>query len=593
VLAEMVKSGSLPPVEERLPKNPMVIQPLEEVGKYGGTWQRTEHHVWYLSTRIDGEPPLLYQPDGKNLEPNVFESYEVSEDGTTYTFHLREGMRWSDGELFSADDILFWYEDVLLNEEIPGGEPGVVEKVDDYTVRLKFAVPYGVLLEYMGNNDGAKLVYHAKHYLSQFHISYRDADELAALVKERGFEQWYQLFSAQVDFARNPDMPVLFPWKITSRDWTTTAIAERNPYYWKVDTEGNQLPYLDKIVWDIIETVDMLPMKIVSGQVDHIAMNTGISNYSLYMENRESGGYRVDVWNYGTSATAMQANQTRRVDEGDAIGQEVAELLRNRDFCAAISKGIDRDDLNQLIYMGLSDPVLTLFPESVRSMEGIAELYEYDLDEANSRLDALGLDQRDGEGMRLLPSGSNLNLIMIGHVSYAIHRDVAEVCTEFMREIGLRATMDWIPNETWWPRVREGDFDIVAYETDYTSPNAYWLVNPRSFVPVSSSTYWAPLWGTYYETGGLQGVEPESDDAKELIALYEQALVTIDPAARQAVMDDAFGILARNFWPIHTLASRPEPSIVKNGFRNVPTEGLMAVAVLGERTTKPEQFFKE
>ncbi|MGI6208184.1 MAG: ABC transporter substrate-binding protein [Anaerolineae bacterium] len=601
MLAELVAAGKLPPVEERLPKNPMVIVPHKQVGTYGGTWFRAGTNPGPIGSRAGAEGLTIYDWDARTLIPNVAERWEISDDGKEFTFYLREGMRWSDGEPFTADDVMFWYEDVLLNDELtpskpkwlmPGGELVKVEKVDDYTVKFTFATAYGIFLDQCAFN-GTGFVGYAKHYFSQYHPKYADEAELQAAVKERGFEEWYQLFGAQNDFQRNPDLPVLRPWKINSRDWTTTATAERNPFYWKVDTEGNQLPYIDNQTYLIVESAEMVPMKIVTGEVNHMSMGTSIFNYTLYMEGREAGDYQVTIWNYGSSGTAMHINQTRRVEEGDAAGQELRELLRNRDFRVAFSKALDRDDINELVYVGLADPAIDMFPESVKSDPEVQALLSYDPDAANAGFDALGLTERDSEGFRLLPSGAPLNLIMIGHVSYGIHRDVAEVVTGYLREVGIRATMDWIANEVWWPRVQDGDFDIVAYEADYTTPNLYWLTYPRSIFPVEPSTYWAPRWGTYFSTDGREGEEPDIEDAKKLVGMYEQALVTVDDADRAAIMDEAFRIIALNLWPVHTVGSRPEPCIVKNNFKNVPEYGMMAWPVYGERTTFPEQFYIE
>jgi peptide/nickel transport system substrate-binding protein len=465
----------------------------------------------------------------------------------------------------------------------------VVEKVDDYTVKFIFGVPYGIFLDRVAFS-GVTWVNYPKHYFQQFHPNYADAAELEAKIKERGFEAWYQLFGAQLDFQRNPDLPTIHPWKINTADWTSTASADRNPYYFKVDAEGNQLPYIDRITYLIVESAEMIPMRIVTGEVNHQAWSTGISNYTLYMENREAGDYNVYIWSYGGSGTAMQVNQTKMPSDNPR-DQEIAELLRNRDFRVGLSKALDRDDINQLVYQGLSDPALEVYPESVKNDPEIQDLYTYDVDAANALLDSIGLDQRDSEGMRLLPSGEQLNLIMIGHISYAIHRDVAEVVTEFWRQVGVRCTMDWIPNETWWPRVQEGDFDIVAYEADYASGNEHYLTYPRSFFPVETSTYWAPRWGTYYATKGRQGDEPDVPDARRLVELYDQILVTVDDEERAALVEEAFRICANNLWPIHTVANRPEPCIVKNGFMNVPEQATMAYPVWGEKTTKPEQYW--
>ncbi|NPV10101.1 MAG: ABC transporter substrate-binding protein [Anaerolineae bacterium] len=599
MLAEMVAAGTLPPVEERLPKNPKVIPVFDQIGKHGGIWNRADVDASSIGHHHGAEGLLRYGPGpAYEIEPNLAERYEISEDGKEYTFYLREGVRWSDGEPFTADDIMYWYEDVLLNDELspakprwlrPGGELVKVEKIDDYTVKFIFAVPFGLFRDH-ACFYGTSIVSYPKHYMSQFHVNYADPDELAQMIKDAGFEHWFQLHGSRPNRQRNPDYPTLSPWVITSDNWTTVATGQRNPYYWEVDEEGNQLPYFDKVQWHIVQAADMIPMRIVTGEVDMQAWSTGISNYTLYMESREAAGFDVGIWDYGGSGTSMHINQAKKVDPNDAAAVELRNLLKNLDFRIALSKAIDRDDINQLVYMGLSDPAIEVYPESVQNDPVIQDYYTLDVDAANAILDELGMTERDGDGMRLTPEGRRLDMTMIGLPMYAIHQDVAEVVVEFWREIGVRATMDWIAIELWWPRVQEGDYDIVAYESDYSSGNTYRLTYPRSYFPVETSTYWAGAWGTWYAYAGVQGEEPDHPDAKRLQDLYDQVVQVVDEGEKTAIMDEVFGIVAKNLWPIHTVGNRPEPCIVKRNVINVPEVGTCWWPVYGQRTTRPEQY---
>lgn len=599
VLAAMVEAGDLPPVDQRLPVNPKVIPCFDQIGKHGGIWNRADTDAGSIGHHHGAEGLLRYGPGPEYaLEPNLAESYEISDDGKVFTFHLREGVRWSDGEPFTADDIMYWYNDVFMNEEIspskarwlqPGGVVVQTEKIDDYTVKFTFGVPYGLFLDQLAFN-GTGIVSYPKHYMSQFHVNYADADELTQMVKDAGFEQWYQLHGAKPNRQRNPDYPTMSPWHITSADWTTVAVADRNPYYWEVDEEGNQLPYFDEVHWNIVQAADMIPMKIVTGEVDMQAWSTGISNYTLYMESREKGGFDVGIWDYGGSGTSLHINQAKKVDAADAVAVEMRNLLKNLDLRIALSKAVDRDDINELVYMGLSDPAIDVYPDVVKNDPVIQDYYTLDPDRANAILDELGMTERDGDGMRLTPEGNRFDMSMIGLPMYAIHQDVAEVVVEYWREIGIRSTMDWIAIELWWPRVQEGDYDIAAYESDYSSGNVYRLTYPRAYFPVETSTYWAGAWGTWYSYAGQQGEEPDVEDGKRLQDLYDQVLQTVDADAKTAIMDEVFGIVAKNLWPIHTVGNRPEPCIVKHNVINVPEEGTCWWPVYGQRTTRPEQY---
>jgi peptide/nickel transport system substrate-binding protein len=424
-------------------------------------------------------------------------------------------------------------------------------------------------------------------------VNYAKKEDLDKATSDGGFEQWFQLFGSKGDFQRNPDLPTTHPWKINNADWTTQATGDRNPFYFKVDPEGNQLPYLDQISWIIVADAEMIPMRLVTGEVEHQAWSTGIKNYTLYMENREKGGYDVSIWDYGGSGTSMHVNQAKKIDAANADQKEIYDLLKTRDFRLALSKAMDRDDINTLVYQGLSDPAIELYPESVKADPDVQAIFEYNEDDANALLDGLGMTERDSEGYRLTAAGKPLDITMIGLPMYAIHQDVAQVIVEYWKTVGVKCTMDWIAIELWWDRVAAGDYDIVGYESDYSSGNLFRLTYPRAVFPVDSSTYWAGPWGAWYSSGGKSGVEPDDPDGKKLQDLYDAAIIEPDAAKRQAILDESFGIVAKNMWPIHTVANRPEPNIVKKGFRNVPEWGTDWWPVYGERTSKPEQYWIE
>ena len=598
MLKAMIETGELPPLEERMPTNPLVVEPLEEVGQYGGTWRRANTGPWGISARIGGDPLVTYDRDETTVIANLASEWEVSDGGKTYTFHLREGAKWSDGQPLTVDDIMFWYEDRLLNKELtpsfpmwlsPGGEPGVIEKIDDFTVRFRFAAPYGLIFDQLCFR-GIEAVRYPKHYMKQFHVNYADQKELDAMVSKAGFEQWFQLFGNKSTATDNADIPVDTPWSLTTQDWTTTAFSGRNPYYWKVDTAGNQLPYIDKVFYFCVEDAEIVALHCLAGEIDMQAFKTGFNNYPLYMENAEKGNYEVRIWSYGTTVTSMHVNQAKQYDEGDEAAKEQRELLRNRDFRSALSRAIDRDDLNELLFFGKAGDVLNLYPESVKSDPEIQGLFEYDPEGSNAILDSLGLDKRDAEGMRLLPGGDRLELGMSGSTMYTLHRDVSEVVAGYWRNVGIRATGDWMASELWGPLRDQGKYDIIPYDSEYVDGNLHWLTYPRSYFPVESSTYWAVWWGMYYTSDGKRGEEP-TGDGKKLVEIYEQVVTETDFEKRKLLEDEAFRICAWNLWPVNTLGTRPESCIVKNNLKNVRQWGGLAWAVYGPLPGKPFQYF--
>ncbi|HSB66465.1 MAG TPA: ABC transporter substrate-binding protein, partial [Anaerolineales bacterium] len=260
MLKELVDKGELPPVEQRLPENPLVIPTVEGTGKYGGIWHRgflgPSDYNNYVRVVYDGL--VRFSPDGSKVEPRLIESWESSPDFTTWTIHMRKGAKWSDGEPFTADDIMFWYNDVLLNTDLTpkvakwmqnkDGSTAVVAKVDDYTVTWTYTNPNTTLMMELANQDGGDksyAVFLPAHYLKQFHAKYANADELNKMVTEAEFKTWAELFATRKNPAENPDRPVMAAWQPATRVSDDTLVLKRNPYFVGVDPEGNQLPYID------------------------------------------------------------------------------------------------------------------------------------------------------------------------------------------------------------------------------------------------------------------------------------------------------------------------------------------------------------
>ena len=309
MLAERVAAGELPPVAERLPVEPKVVAPLNEIGEYGGTVRTVSdsagRYGWDARVFIS-EREYLMQLDSTCLgvTPNLATSWEMSDDAMTLTVHLREGIKWSDGMPFTADDIMFYYEDVLLNDDLTpvkpynwtvNGELMTVEKVDDYTIVFHFPGPIPLAPELHAR--GFFPIHHPKHYLMEYHPRYVDQDELDQKAKDAGFEFWYQLFQKKAfpDERDEPFHPTLYAFLFADKG-VDSVVAERNPYYWKVDPAGNQLPYIDRVVATAVANREVGTAKILGGEVDFGGWLSTTENLPLYQENAEAGQYRVLLW---------------------------------------------------------------------------------------------------------------------------------------------------------------------------------------------------------------------------------------------------------------------------------------------------------
>ena len=311
-LAALVETGELPPLVERLPLNPKVVMPHEELGRYGGTWRmglRGGEDDALLYRTIGYEQLMRWNLDWTEIEPNIAESVDVNENATEYTVHLREGIKWSDGEPLTTDDVMWWYEYVLSDPEVTLTLPNFLvsdvdgesqlatfEQVGDYTFTVTFAQPSGIFLAQLAAPEGQAMKPRPTHWLQQFHPDFAaDADALTSMAEEQGFATWQELLADRADvesYSRFAEQPTLHAWQITT-DYgaaATQVIAKRNPYYWKVDPEGRQLPYIDEVIYQIGDDVNVLVLQAMNGEIDnqgrHIAAN---DNKAVFFDNREAG----------------------------------------------------------------------------------------------------------------------------------------------------------------------------------------------------------------------------------------------------------------------------------------------------------------
>jgi peptide/nickel transport system substrate-binding protein len=466
----------------------------------------------------------------------------VTPDGKEYTFTLRQGLKWSDGEPFTADDFLFYYEDALLNEEMTptfpgwlssGGEGGVYEKIDDHTVKITFAAPYGIFPMYLCFRYGGVNTFFCKHYLQDFHPAYAEKEKLDAAVKEGGFEEWFQLFGDRNNFTIHPDVPVAKSWQVSVPFPGQQMVSDRNAFYWKVDTEGKQLPYFDQLVNDYAADNEALALKAIAGEIDFQYRSIGYADYSLFKENEEDGNYTVRQW-IGGSFPCVYVNQSVK-------DPALRELFQNQDFRYGLSHGMDRQEVNELMFYGKAIPGQPCAWEGdlYHKPEFNKTAIDFDPDKANALLDGVGLDQKDAEGYRLRPDGERLELLITCYPSEMgvpvidIFNKIAEY---WDKNLSIKSTAEEVERSLWSERARAGDLMMPGYAI----ANALWVIDPLWFVPTSPSTYWAALYGTWYATGGKGGEEPP-EEYMNLIDLYEKLKAEPDPAKQleygQAILE--------------------------------------------------------
>jgi len=611
MLAKLVEEGKLPPVEQRLPQEPLVIPPVERIGKYGGTWRRafTGPADGQNMDRLEHDHVIYYDMDGFTLVPHIARSWEVSDDGRTCTFKLRRGMKWSDGAPFTADDFVFGYEDILLNDELnpspPGymkqaGEPGVIEKVDDYTVRYVFARPYYVFPEICASllvagqstYGGDSLTFYApKHYLRRFHPKYTSERELTAKIAESGVATWVQLFRQKGDVGINRELPVVGPWQMTSPMTSQMLILERNPYYWAVDPEGNQLPYIDRIEMRLAGNLEVLNLWAIAGEIDMQHRHIMLSKVPMLRNenNARKGGYQVLFWPGRNAADcALYINQTW---QGDA---EIEKWIRDLDFRIALSLAIDREEINETVFLGTGTAKAFVPASDTPFYPGPEYRMNYavrDLVRANEILDGLGLEKRDSEGFRLRTDGEGkliLNIATIGS-SFLDYEKIGELLERHWREVGIKVNLRVEEGSLFSQRARNNEHQMCLWEAG-VSENL-WLY-PGTTIPEYEGCFFASLVGRWHQTGGRQGQEP-TGGLKRLLELYDEGKeVSLDE--RRALGAEVFRVHAENLYVIGMVGESAAFNgvvVVKNDFRNVPAKAPNSSALQNPGIARPEQFF--
>ncbi|HKJ85886.1 MAG TPA: ABC transporter substrate-binding protein, partial [Spirochaetia bacterium] len=492
MLAEMVAAGDLPPVEDRLPSQPAVIEPYESLGTYGGSW-RTMYRGpgdWPWFTRTVGHEQLVqWNRAWDELEPGIARDWEIQDGGRTYVFHLREGMKWHDGEDFTSADFVWWYDNVVTHDEIiipwPGffqtdGDLFELEAPDEYTVVFRFSGPNAFFLQAAASGDGRFLIPHAEHYFAQFHGDVNS--EAGEIAREAGYADWVEYYEFLGDqWWDNPDRPSLYAWtpEVGVGEATERWVVERNPYYWKVDSEGRQLPYLDRVVFDNIPDDEVRLLRITSGQVDlHSRSMGGTTNRPVYEENMERGNYRfLQLDRSDTNVHSISFNQTIE----DPV---LREIFREKDFRVAMSLAINRPEINDLFYFGTTEPHQHgPRPETPFYNERLGKQFtEYDPDEANRLLDGLGY-LRNSDGWREGPEGRVISVTIDSHSG----QDVLELVEQYWEAVGIETSLNIIERSFMTERYLNNQHQVGRY---FGGPGLLdYLLDSRHTIP----THWESI----------------------------------------------------------------------------------------------------
>lgn len=575
MLAELVKAGKLPPVEERLPATPGVMPTLEMAGKYGGTVRRGFRGVsdrWGPTKMQDRG--LVWFDKSLILQPRIAESWEVNSDATEWTFHLRPGAKWSDGTPMTSGDIQWWYENVLKNKDLTpavpadwsAGNPRVLMEMefpDDYTFKAKFVAPNPFFAYRFTRNPGAVPGY----YMKQFHADLTDDKaKLEADMKTAGFDNWTVYYLEDRDrWWSNPERPSLGPWLSKNTISNELFLMERNPYFFAVDGDGNQLPYVDKINHRLFETPDVFDLWIVNGEIDFQGRHVQTGNFTLYKENEAKGDYKVLV---GIAASHIGLNPNH-----SSKNPLLAEFFQDRNVRIALNLAMNREEMNELVWSGLLKPrqysPLTVSPQYYEKAE--TAYTQYDPVQANKLLDEAGYDKKDADGFRLWKDGS-------GPVSFIIEGidptgsngdDTAQLAAKYLAAVGVKAAYKPVERSLYEEHYNANDIDCGFWGGDRT------VLPLVPQAPIFRGTMidrpWAAGWGIFVNLGEdapNASKPPEGYFIWKIWDLWDQIAVEPSPDKQNELFRQILDIWAEEVPMVTLLGEMPALAIVKSGFRN-------------------------
>src|SRR5881296_2384355 len=581
-LAELVKAGKLPPVAERIGQDPLVIKPLHEIGRYGGTWRggfTGPADFWNGFRCCSGPDHLMFWDyTGDKAMPNLARGLEMQDGGRTWLLHLRRGMKWSDGKPFTADDFVFWFEDVYRNKDLVptpsaamaiNGKQGEIQKVDTHTVRFKFPEPYFMLPDVLaGSTDlaGQMFGYRAQggfapaHYLKQFHPKYVGQAELDKKVKDEKFDSWVRMFLFKNDWALNPELPVLSAWKTVTPINTPTWTLERNPYSVFVDTAGNQLPYIDRVVLTLAENLEVLNLRAIAGEYDFQQRHIDLGKLPVFIENQARGGYKVYL------------------DPGDYGGDMIIKFNLNytADFRRALALGIDRDQINETFWLGTGTPSSVVPADNNKYNPGPQYRKMWatlDVKKANEMLDKIGLSKKDARGYRLRSDGKGrlrIEIMTLGG-QFVQFTQIAEMIREQWKKIGLDLVVQEVERSLALKRTAANEQQLGAWNND-SSEHLFTFplhVFPFELAAVASS---GPLYVKWFHSAGAQGKEPEPK-MRELMDKWRKAF-GVPEKERIQLGKEVWKIAAEEVYIIGVIGMGPASMgvrVVKTNMGNIPS----------------------
>lgn len=582
ILIDAVASGKLPQISERVPSEPSVVTFSGDdlkVGRYGGSIRTIMGRAKDIRMMVVyGYARLVGYDRAYNLKADVLRAFEV-EEGRRFTLHLRKGHRWSDGQPFTSEDFRYYWEDVATDPDISpygpdhnllvDGKLPVFEVIDKHTVRFTWHKANPFFLPALAGAS-PMFIYRPAHYLKHYHAKYEDADKLAEKVKVARKQSWRALhFGHDRQYRFDvPALPTLQPWMNTTKPPSERFLFKRNPFYHRVDTEGRQLPYVDQVVVSIAGS-KLIAAKAGSGESDLQARSLQFKNYTFLKRGEKRNGFTVHRW---ITAKGAQMALFPNLNASDPVW---AKLLRDVRFRRAISLGINRREINQVVYFGLGmEGANTVLPKSPLYKKSYRDRWStYDIEKGNALLDEIGLLERDSDDIRLLPDGRPLEIIVESAGEDSDQADVLQLISDSWKHLGVKVFTKPTRREVLRRRVLAGATTMSIWfglENGIPTRNS----SPAELTPSRDDQLQWPKWGHYILTSGKGGEPIDDPVVSQLVQLNKAWVEASSDDLREKIWHQILEINAEQVFSIGIAAGVPQPVVVNNDLRNVPTAGV-------------------
>ena len=588
-LKSMVASGELPKVEDRLPDDPVVLQPLNEVGKYGGSIRVARMGPSDWGDLHRGAKALLFRadPSVSGVVPYLGKGYEIAPDGKTLTLYLREGVKWSDGVPFTSHDFTWNWENRVHDPDVSswnggfasGGKSATVTAPDDYTVKMSFNEPvpslrFSRLLNWYSVKSPD--LWCPAHFAEEYHIKFNpNAEKLA---KEEGYDNWQGLLSAKLNRAPGQPYPApeLGPWYMESIS-AQKKLQVRNPYFWAVDTEGQQLPYIDTVESVYFSDKEVAILSMMQGKIDIGGRLMNPADFPVYKENESIGDYTLYEWkDTKMSRAGFQFNMTHK----DPV---LREIFQDKRFRQAMSMAINREEINQFAFQGLATPQqVTIDPGTSFFDPSWQQSYaQYDPDTAKRMLDEIGLKDTDGDGVRERPDGKDFNFDMLvseSSVLGSMGYQISELVADYWREVGCKVNLRSITQDLDEQRAEANEMDMTIFPTEADLESRVYF---RVIFNNESYFGYAQLWDDWldhreWQRQGSKGDAPPQGEEPpqeilDFVDLWDRWVNALDPNEYARFGNQVWSHIAENVYMIGSVGKVVRPILINNRLHNVPT----------------------